>query len=167
MIPRRPDAPRAMGRIRATGGWWMIGGGSVPICCRQGADILVLELNVAENSVEEALQARSWNRILCQACQHGITDASQRIKMGGQHLHTFCNPMGLLFEIGCFRQAPGCLGIGAMSGQFTWFPGWWWGIVLCGGCQNHLGWSYHKDQEESFYGLILNRLLEEEGMARG
>jgi hypothetical protein len=95
--------------------------------------------------------------IRCRACGQVVTGHEQRLAVGGSPVHTFFNPAGIVFELGCFRRAPGCSGSGAMSSEFTWFPGYLWQIVLCRNCRMHLGW-YFISAEDSFFGLILARL---------
>lgn len=99
----------------------------------------------------------------CHACLFPITDEKQRMAMDGTHQHTFFNPNGHVFHIGCFRRAPGCAAVGIPSGEFTWFAGHLWQIALCAGCRLHLGWRFaHTSDSTSFWGLILNRLVSKE-----
>jgi hypothetical protein len=95
--------------------------------------------------------------IRCRACGQVVTGHEQRLAVGGSPVHTFFNPAGIVFELGCFRRAPGCTASGAMSAEFTWFPGYLWQIVLCRNCRTHLGWHFIS-AEDSFFGLILARL---------
>lgn len=104
-----------------------------------------------ENDQEKAL--------LCLICSAPITTAAQRIEKRGKHLHTFFNPAGIVYEIGCFQEAPGCLVYGPGSTEFAWFAGHSWRIVYCSECLEHLGWIF-SGAEGSFFGLIVNRLRE-------
>ena len=97
--------------------------------------------------------------ILCRNCRHPVTHPQERIAMAGSHRHSFANPAGLVFEIGCFRQAPGCRQAGPASPEFTWFPGYHWRIALCRGCQVQLGWRFESPVDGGFSGLILARLV--------
>jgi len=97
--------------------------------------------------------------LLCKTCSAEITKSKQRISRAGKHLHTFFNPAGIVYEIGCFKRAPGCLPHGQISSDFSWFGGYSWQIVFCGVCHDHLGWFYDSG-EDSFFGLITNRLKE-------
>ncbi len=99
--------------------------------------------------------------ILCQACGHPLTRPNWRVDRHGSHAHTFFNPHGLMFEILCFSKAPGCLGVGEPSTEFTWFSGHAWQIAVCQGCMEHLGWRF-AGEAASFWGLIRNRLAEPE-----
>jgi hypothetical protein len=97
--------------------------------------------------------------IRCGQCLTAIAREEDEISMGGAHRHTFANPNGIVFEIGCFRSAGGCKYAGAPTGEFTWFPGWDWRIAVCGKCLSHLGWLYVSPGKDSFAGLIVDRLV--------
>lgn len=94
----------------------------------------------------------------CAACGLRITTESARFEMSGAHQHTFVNPHGHVFQIGCFRHAPGCAPHGAASNFFSWFPGYAWRVVVCSACKVHLGWSFGVPAD--FWGLILDRLAD-------
>ena len=98
--------------------------------------------------------------ILCRACGRAITHERDRLAVQSSHRHTFANPHGLVFEIGCFKKAPGCAYHGALSAEFTWFAGYQWTIALCAGCLTHLGWLFVSSGSR-FNGLILERLVSE------
>lgn len=97
--------------------------------------------------------------ILCRNCRHPVTQPSERIEVASAHRHTFTNPNGYLFEIGCFRNADGCAATGIITDDFTWFRGYSWQIGICRKCQNHIGWMF-RSIDDRFYGLILDRLTE-------
>ncbi|MCF8079479.1 MAG: hypothetical protein K9K88_09390 [Desulfobacterales bacterium] len=97
--------------------------------------------------------------ILCRQCRQGVTDPEQRITAQGGHRHTFANPHGIVFEIGCFREVRNCGMLGAPTAEFSWFPGFRWQIVICGTCLTHLGWLFTAGGPEHFFGLILDRLV--------
>jgi hypothetical protein len=98
--------------------------------------------------------------LLCRSCLHPIARSDDRISVQGQHVHTFANPHGLVFEIGCFQNAPGCGAIGPASGEFTWFPGHQWRVGICAACLVHIGWVFLPTVGAGFFGLILDRLIE-------
>ena len=107
---------------------------------------------------EEQEQSEEPDRaILCGSCGAEITSDEHRIDVDGKFEHTFANPAGILYTIGCFDEAPGCGAFGEETDEFTWFPGYTWQIVLCRDCSSHLGWRYWSSDRE-FYGLILARL---------
>jgi hypothetical protein len=96
--------------------------------------------------------------IVCRVCGFAICHPDDAITVAGAHRHTFANPHGIVFEIGCFGNAPGCARVGAATDDFTWFAGYRWRIALCAGCHEHLGWRF-EGAGDSFYGLILDRLV--------
>ncbi|MEM6993114.1 MAG: cereblon family protein [Myxococcota bacterium] len=98
------------------------------------------------------------SRLLCRACGHDVTDPASASTMSGKHRHTFVNPHGHVFEIGIFDAAPGVRATGAPSAFFSWFPGYAWRVVQCGGCGCHLGWAFGDTPD--FFGLILPRLAQ-------
>jgi hypothetical protein len=100
------------------------------------------------------------NPIRCRICKNKITTVEHMIEMGGKHQHTFKNPSGLVFEIGLFSAASGCITLGTPTLDFTWFSGYAWNLALCSQCFGHLGWFY-QSVDSSFFGLILENLIEE------
>jgi hypothetical protein len=121
-----------------------------------------LQLHTPVNpAVEDAHASAVARRIVCTSCGHPITTEQQRIEVKGGHEHRCVNPDGLIFHIGCFHGAPGCITHGAPTTEFTWFPGFTWNYALCAGCSILLGWQYHGADAATFFGLILNRLASE------
>ncbi|UCH21765.1 MAG: hypothetical protein JSU83_00370 [Deltaproteobacteria bacterium] len=100
--------------------------------------------------------------ILCRHCRQVITHPAERIEMGGSHTHTFANPHGIVYEIGCFRSAPGCGYTGPATDEFSWFKGFYWRIAVCRSCLTHLGWLFTSTGNVQFNGLILDRLIKSE-----
>jgi hypothetical protein len=98
--------------------------------------------------------------ILCRQCHQVLTTPSERIAIQGSHQHTFANPHGIVFQIGCFRSVQGCGYVGPPTTEWSWFKGFSWRIVVCRMCLTHLGWFYASSGNGSFVGLILDRLLE-------
>ncbi len=97
--------------------------------------------------------------LACLGCQRAITTTAARIEMGGAHVHSFDNPDGVRFRIGCFADASGLLRVGTPSLEWTWFAGFSWQAEVCAGCRAHLGWLYRAGADR-FHGLILDALLE-------
>lgn len=97
--------------------------------------------------------------IVCRQCRHHITDEGQRISIDGAHRHTFANPHGHVYDIACFGSAVGCYGAGPPSGEFAWFKGYSWQILICAGCMTHLGWFFISSGGRHFSGLIVDRLV--------
>jgi ribosomal protein L40E len=115
-----------------------------------------------DRPAEEERQAQDTlprEAIFCRACGGMVTDRGQKISVGGSHTHTFFNPAGIVYELGCFHQAAGCVISGLATAEFSWFAGHLWRFALCRRCQAHLGWFFEMG-EKSFFGLILARLRE-------
>lgn len=120
----------------------------------------------APREAPETRTAESEAPIVCRQCRHPVTRPQDRMTMDGSHTHAFANPEGLVFEIGCFRQATGCRHAGPASPEFSWFPGYRWRIALCGGCLVQLGWRFESSLHQAFSGLILERLLSADPQGR-
>lgn len=114
--------------------------------------------NVSEQQEKE--DEKEERQILCKTCRNAITPFSAIMDVDGSHEHTFTNPEGFVFRIGCFSHAPGCLVQGRSVLEFTWFAGFSWRYAHCSKCLTHLGWHYQAKDEENFYGLILDKLAE-------
>jgi hypothetical protein len=113
----------------------------------------------AENP-EGTTEEERWLR--CAACGARITPERARIDVNGSHEHSFMNPSGERFVVGCFSVAPGCVAEGERSTVWTWFPGRAWQIALCKACGAHLGWSFHAPpghEGTPFHGLVRERLV--------
>ena len=101
--------------------------------------------------------------VLCALCRQMITRSGEKRVVHGKHAHVLFNPAGIVFEVGCFGQAPGCSRVGPATLEFTWFDGYAWRICVCRSCQTHIGWHYQDVHgRDAFFGLILGRLLEGE-----
>jgi len=98
--------------------------------------------------------------IWCRACGALVTARSQVIEIDGRHAHTFFNPAGMLYEIGCFSAAPGCAHAGRPTTEFSWFSGYAWRYAHCAACGFHLGWQFLGADGDGFWGLVLERLLD-------
>jgi hypothetical protein len=108
---------------------------------------------------EEKREVGPIKAIWCRFCGSEVTGTDQKIAVHGSHTHTFFNPTGIVFELGCFSAAPGCRKAGEATSEFTWFAGHVWRIALCRRCNSHLGWFFEKG-DQSFYGLILTKIRE-------
>lgn len=100
----------------------------------------------------------SKKNILCKTCGNPITSDDAGVAINGSHEHTFMNPRGVVFRIGCFSRAGGCHLMGSSTDEYTWFPGFRWCYVICSGCLSHLGWHYQSGGS-GFFGLILDQLV--------
>ena len=97
--------------------------------------------------------------LACARCARPITTTAARVEVGGAHQHTFVNPHGFAFHIGCFSTVTGCAVSGEPSTFWTWFPGYAWQVEGCRTCDTHLGWRFVSNGH-AFHGLILDRLVE-------
>ena len=98
--------------------------------------------------------------LVCAECKHSVTNVSERIEVFGRHDHSFGN-LGYPVQLGCFRDAPGCMGVQGISRGYSWFRGYAWQIQVCRKCYTQLGWKY-MGENESFYGLIFKTLKDKE-----
>ena len=107
----------------------------------------------------EELSEEEEEKLYCVACANLVTMGRWRISVNGDHLHTVFNPAGMLFEVLCFKEAPGARAFGPRSREFTWFPGTTWQVAQCRSCGQQLGWQYTgADRPPVFFGLIRQRL---------
>jgi hypothetical protein len=112
----------------------------------------------AEPSIDQETDLEEDKGLYCTACGFRITSWGERISVDGAFEHTFVNPGGYVYRIGCFRQAPGCFDAEEPTDEHSWFKGCAWQYAVCGGCLAHLGWVYTSAAGERFHGLILDRL---------
>jgi len=120
-------------------------------------------IEAVDSMVEDEPDEKESNNekhILCRQCRQVITSANERIEVQGSHQHTFANPHGIIYEIGCFRSVIGCGYAGPPSDEFSWFRGFSWRVAVCAMCLTHLGWLFTSLGSVSFNGLILDRLIE-------
>ena len=54
----------------------------------------------------------SEGALVCAQCRNLVTSRASAISMSGSHAHSFANPHGFEFRIGCFADAPGCREVG-------------------------------------------------------
>lgn len=109
---------------------------------------------------KEKKQTEESRQIVCRQCHNIITRPEEKIEINGAHQHTFANPHGLLFEIGCFRTAEGCGYTGEATEEYSWFKGYAWRVAVCGKCLTQIGWLFSASMGVSrFNGLILDRLI--------
>lgn len=117
---------------------------------------------VPEQIEETERPGDTGDRYYCRLCGALITTGGESAEVDGGHVHTFVNPSGYIFRIGCFRSAPGCRTYGEPTSEYTWFAGRSWSLAVCGRCAAHLGWTYDRGATREFFGLILDRLRREE-----
>jgi len=110
-----------------------------------------------ENDVQA--ETEEEHLIRCRECLFPITREEAQDEWAGSRQHTFANPAGIVFTIGCFSAAEGCIPVGPLSDEFTWFPGFAWRVGICRGCLTHLGWHFAAPSGARFWGLILDHLI--------
>jgi len=128
--------------------------------CRGGTGVEVSgdQISVRPASDEATAQA-AW--LKCAHCGSRVARTSDRIEVNSHHEHTFINPVGVIYKIGCFKVASGVIEVGPSTTEFSWFSGHSWRCLACGGCEVHLGWSFTA-VGSCFLGLILSQLCEDE-----
>ena len=112
-----------------------------------------------QDAPEDTTAVADERRVLCRECLHPVTREEDRTEIHGAHQHTFANPSGIVFTIGCFRSADGCGAAGSPSDEFTWFAGFSWRVAVCTACLSHLGWRFDSASGAAFWGLILDHLI--------
>jgi hypothetical protein len=120
--------------------------------------LIYLEKRLSIFEREEDDNLREW-RLVCASCGHLVTRASETVDIRGRHNHDFPY-YGNIVRLGCYRNAPGCVGVERISNGYSWFRGYSWQIQLCRNCYTQLGWKY-MSQDDSFYGLVFKMLREE------
>ena len=100
----------------------------------------------------------SAHKLLCRSCLTYITSVNDVHLVDGAWRHTFVNPSGIVFQIGTFVASSGA-DRGLPTHEFSWFSGIPWAVHTCTRCGQQLGWHYFDTTD--FYGLILDRLVEE------
>jgi len=114
---------------------------------------------LTENKSDEKEEFEKENLLCCQ-CYQIITSYCECISIQEQHKHIFANPHGIIYDISCFRSAPGCLYTGIPTKEWSWFSGFLWKIAICSKCLIHLGWQFiPSSSNNSFVGLVSNRLV--------
>ena len=75
---------------------------------------------------------REW-QLVCASCGHLVTKVAEKVDVRGRHDHDFPYYSGVV-RLGCYRDAPGCVGIDRISNGYSWFRGYSWQIQLCSHC---------------------------------
>ena len=108
---------------------------------------------------KDALKMKQTN-LTCARCGQPVTRVSEKVEIFGRHDHAF-HLYDEIIQLGCFRNAPGCMGVQGISNGYSWFRGYSWQIQVCNKCYIQLGWKY-MSENESFYGLMFRMLREED-----
>lgn len=108
---------------------------------------------------KEETDLEHGNAVRCGYCKSVITYQGNAEPIQGRQVHKFVNPGGYEFVIGCYRRA-WCNIMGLPILEWSWFHGCTWQYAMCPQCHEHLGWFYQcAEDDSSFYGLILDRLI--------
>ena len=117
-------------------------------------------INAYQEKDQDEKKEFNENFILCRSCNHKITTLKEKIDINGFHNHTFANPNGIIFDIGCYKNAPGCVYSGHFTDEFSWFKTYKWKVSICASCLAHLGWLFLSSNNDFFNGLIVDRIIE-------
>ncbi|MBF0463279.1 MAG: hypothetical protein HQL87_18085 [Magnetococcales bacterium] len=147
MISRSPDGS---GRARVAGA------SLSALICRAVPLFTDGKIDSKKKSDKDPVPEQEY--LYCAVCHHKITQETHKISVQGKDEYTFFNPGGILFHIGCFQEAAGCVAQGVSTTEFSWFPGFFWQIAYCSACREHLGWLFSRGTGEYFFGLVLARL---------
>jgi len=133
---------------------------SVIMPARQSPASLEQLLEILE---EQAVQSREGKGyyLHCRECGHRITMFTETMRVDNQHRFMVVSPSNNRFQIGCFRDALGCSIHGHPDSTHSWFEGYAWCFAHCGNCESHLGWYYQSLKQEYFFGLMIDRLVEQ------
>ena len=107
-----------------------------------------------DEDIDQQEQQTSDGILYCANCLTPVTDEAQIIDILGSHSHTFTNPAGFVYTVGCFKSAEGCTMHGQRTSEHSWFPGYQWRLALCLHCQQHLGWLFNNG--DSFFSISEN-----------
>ncbi|WP_022668425.1 cereblon family protein [Desulfospira joergensenii] len=127
--------------------------------------LLVCRQAIDEETRQESETAPGEEKVVvCRLCSNVVTRPAHQTTVDSAFSHTFANPHGHVFEIGCFTRAEGCVSVSRPSSEFTWFPGYSWEIGACSVCGAHIGWKFSRinpppSSPGLFYGLILDKLI--------
>jgi hypothetical protein len=114
-----------------------------------------------QRDVATGEDAGGGRAIVCRECGRRLARSDEAVSVAGSHTHTFMNPGGFVFEIACYRDAPGTRLQGTPSAEWSWFPGCTWQIACCTGCDAHVGWRFH-GASGGHHGLVRDRITEED-----
>jgi hypothetical protein len=104
-------------------------------------------------------EANTERVVRCTACGHTLARPRDVFSVNGASEHEFMNPSGMRFVVRCYSKAEGARESGESSSVWTWFPGYAWTALACGGCASHIGWSFRAD-ERAFFALIVDRIVD-------
>lgn len=89
----------------------------------------------------------------CRVCGAILAGDDHAIEVDGASRHRFANRAGLVFAVGCYGHAPGCVASGPATDEDTWFAGHTWQRAFCRRCAGHAGWLF-RGKARVFFALI-------------
>ena len=133
---------------------------TAPLLFKRCDNVLINEFLVQQGQADPA-EKKQPKFLLCINCLHRITSQQHLTDVNGKQVHTFTNPGGIQYTIGCFTVADGCLKHGNSTFEYTWFREYAWNYAMCSDCLQRLGWHFSSSDNKTFFGLILKFLIEE------
>lgn len=121
----------------------------------------MLDIEIEEKHEGATKEANGKFVILCKRCHFHLTSSNYAIVVEGCHEHVQCNPRGNTFVFRCFSRVPGSILFGEPTQEHSWYAGYSWKFSHCQGCGEHLGWYFQNQQNESFFGLIADKIITE------
>jgi hypothetical protein len=101
----------------------------------------------------------------CGGCGAELAAGDEAIEVDGSHRHRRANSAGVIFEVACYRRAPGCAGSGPATDEDTWFAGHTWRRSYCRRCGAHAGWLF-RSRSRVFSALMVDGSRSEVGEQR-
>jgi hypothetical protein len=95
----------------------------------------------------------------CPSCDRVLADDAEAVERLGLYVHEGANPSGERFRFASYAVTSE-LAVKTttnLSSEWSWFPRYQWQVVRCLGCAEHVGWRFHKHDDE-FFALILEHL---------
>jgi len=125
-------------------------------------DLICKKISEQSSTRSEPAVMEAENPVItCRNCLAPVTRPEYSIQINDGYSHTFANPQGHVYEIGCFFRADGCVKFSDTSDEFSWFKDYVWAVGLCRNCRVQLGWIFlalRPGECDKFYGLILDQL---------
>lgn len=105
----------------------------------------------------------------CCRCGEELADLADIFSMSSEGPQgAFVNPGGHLHETLTLYRARNLKLLGTPSTEYSWFPGYAWTILECGGCFNHIGWKFSATKRslrpDKFYGFSRKSICAKSGV---
>ena len=105
------------------------------------------------------------SRYVCVYCRELLAEAADQISvLGREPRRSYVNPHGIACDIVTLATCQSYRPADHSSRTDTWFEGYAWRPLGCGGCGGFLGWRFEASADappgpRRFYGLLTERLL--------